>query len=469
MEKTEEAAGPISSQVFRQRLLEAIAARNFDELRDLVESQPHSRVAAVLENLPDEAEAIAFRALPKGTAALVFEYIDLHHQHRLLHALGRKEVAGILEEMSADDRTAVLAELPANVQKQLLEQLEPDEREIARTLLGYPKGSVGRLMTPDYISLDERMTVSEAIAYIRTHGQDSDTINVVYAVKGNGELAGSLRIRSLIMGDPEQLIVPLILQDHLQLFAGDPIENAVSTFRDTDLYALPVVSSSSKMLGIVTFDDVLKASERLATEAVQKIGGSSELGVPYLATTISGMLWKRGPWLIVLFLGGMFTANAMVHYETQIEKAVVLSIFLPLIIASGGNAGSQSSTLVIRALGLGELGLKDWWIVLGRELTTGLALGGILGLCGLLRVEAGTLLGEDLTVHWFAIGLTIGCALFGVVVWGSLVGAMLPLILRKCGLDPATSSAPFVSTFVDVTGIIIYFSVATVLLRGTLL
>jgi len=271
------------------------------------------------------------------------------------------------------------------------------------------------------------------------------------------------------MSEPEKPVVELILPDTPQLFAGDPAGKAAETFHPIDLYALPVVDSSGKMLGIVTADDVLHAAQEEATRAVQKIGGSAALEVAYLKTTIVGMLWKRGPWLILLFVGGMFTANAMVHYETQIEKAVVLAVFLPLIIASGGNSGSQSGALVIRALGLGELRLGDWWRVLGREIVTGLGLGLIVGLAGLLRVILGSALGEDMTQHWFRVGLTMGCSLVGVVLWGSLVGAMLPFILRKVGLDPATSSAPFVATFVDVTGIIIYFSVATTMLHGALL
>ena len=390
----------------------------------------------------------------------MFEYLDRAHQHRLLHALGQKEVASILEEMSADDRTAALAELPTTIQKQLLAELSPEEREIARTLLGYPKGSVGRLMTPDYLALSESFSVAQALAYIREHGEDSDTVNVVYVVKETGELVGGLRIRSLIMSEPEKPLAELLSAESPQLFAGDQIGVAAETFRSTDLYALPVVNSSGKILGIVTADDVLEAAQQAATREVQKIGGSAALGVPYLVTTVLVMLWKRAPWLIVLFVGGMFTANAMVHYETQVEKAVVLAVFLPLIIASGGNSGSQSAALVIRALGLGELRLRDWWRVLRREIVTGLGLGAFVGVAGLLRVILGSALGEDMTPYWIRVGVTVGCSLAGVVLWGSLVGAMLPFILRKDGLDPALSSTPFVATC---------FSVATVMLQGALL
>jgi magnesium transporter len=354
MDQTKAPVGTGSPEDFRRHLLRTIETRDLVTLRHLADTRSPARLAHDLEDLPDEAEAIAFRSLPKKSAAQVFEYLDHPHQYRLLHALGQKEVASILEEMSADDRTAALSELPTAIQKQLLAELSPEEREVARTLLGYPKGSVGRLMTPEYVALSEKFTVTQALNYIRSHGQDSDTVNVVYVVKATDELVGSLRIRSLIMSDPEKPVLELILADVPQLFAGDLVGKAAETFNPVDLYALPVVDSSGKMLGIVTADDVLQAAQQEATREVQKIGGSAPLEVPYLETTIIDMLWKRGPWLIVLFIGGMFTANAMVQYETQIEKAVVLAVFLPLIIASGGNSGSQSGALVIRALGLGD-------------------------------------------------------------------------------------------------------------------
>lgn len=453
----------------REQVVRLIGDRRFSELRGFCQLWEPIQIAKILSTLDDELEAVAFRVLPKRTAARAFDYLEIDDQLRLLHALGTRDVAGIIDEMSPDDRTALLEELPSGIQQQLLQLLDEDERQVARTLLGYPKGSIGRLMTPDYVALKETMSVAEAMAYIRQHAPDSDTINVVYVLDDHGRLVDDLRIRRLLLAHPEQKIKELAGQSCASLYAGDPQERAVEAFRGTDLYAIPVVSSTSKMLGIVTVDDILDLAEDRATREMQKVGGSAELDEPYLETPIPKMLIKRGPWLVVLFLGGMLTANAMAHFEGEIEKAVVLTLFLPLIIASGGNSGSQAATLIIRSMATGELRLGDWLRVLKRELLTGLLLGLILGVIGWLRVAVEGAFTGNFTEHWALVGLAIGVSLIGVVLWGSIVGAMLPLLLRKAGMDPATSSAPFVSTFVDVTGIVIYFSVAAFFLKGTLL
>lgn len=453
----------------RQQVLRLVEDRRFSELRGFCQLWEPFQIARILANLPDEMEAVVFRVLPKRTAAQVFDYLEVDDQMRLLHALGTKDVAGILDEMSPDDRTALLEEMPSWIQQQLLALLDEEERKVARTLLGYPKGSVGRLMTPDYVSLRPEMTVAEALEFIRKHAPDSDTINMVYIVDERRRLVDGLRIRKLLLADPQQKIAELCTQGCTSLFAGDPAESAVDAFRGTDLYAIPVVTSTGKMVGIVTVDDVLDFAEDRATREMQKVGGSAELDDAYLETSIPRMLLKRGPWLVILFLGGMLTANAMAYFEGEIEKAIVLTIFLPLIIASGGNSGSQAATLIIRSMATGELMLRDWGKVFRRELLTGLLLGLILGVIGWVRVAAEGALTGNFTEFWPLVGLAIGLSLVGVVLWGSLIGSMLPLILRRIGLDPATSSAPFVSTFVDVTGIVIYFSVAAFILRGTLL
>jgi magnesium transporter len=453
----------------RQQVLRLVEDRRFSELRGFCQLWEPFQIARILSNLPDEMEAVVFRVLPKRTAAQVFDYLEVDDQMRLLHALGTKDVAGILDEMSPDDRTALLEELPSWIQQQLLALLDEDERNVARTLLGYPKGSVGRLMTPDYVSLRGGMTVAEALDYIRQHAPDSDTINMVYIVDERRRLVDGLRIRKLLLAQPDQKIAELSTQGCASLFAGDPAESAVEAFRGTDLHAIPVVTSTGKMVGIVTVDDVLDFAEDRATREMQKVGGSAELDDPYLETSVPRMLLKRGPWLVILFLGGMLTANAMAYFEGEIEKAIVLTIFLPLIIASGGNSGSQAATLIIRSMATGDLLLRDWAKVLRRELLTGFLLGLILGLIGWIRVAVEGAITGGFTEYWPQVGLAIGLSLVGVVLWGSLIGAMLPLILRRIGFDPATSSAPFVSTFVDVTGIVIYFTVAAWILKGTLL
>ncbi len=453
----------------RGQLTRCIEERKFTELRNLCQLWEPIQIAKILSTLPDEQGAVAFRVLPRPIAGQVFSYLEVDDQLRLLHALGNKDVAGILDEMSPDDRTALLEELPSRIQQQLLQLLDEDERNVARTLLGYRKGSIGRLMTPDYVSLRSDMTVGEALAYIRQNAPDSDTINMVYLIDEHRHLVDDLRIRKLLLSHPDRPLIELANPNFVSLYAGDPEEKAVEAFRGTDYHALPVVSSTGKMVGIVTVDDILDLAEERATREMQKVGGSAELDDAYIDTPVWKMLLKRGPWLVVLFLGGTLTASAMSFFEGEIEKAVVLTLFLPLIIASGGNSGSQAATLIIRAMATDDLRLTDWFRVMRRELLTGLLLGLILGIIGWFRVAIEGAITGGFSSHWPLVGLAIGLSLVGVVLWGSLVGAMLPFLLRRLGFDPATSSAPFVSTFVDVTGIVIYFSVAAFILRGTLL
>lgn len=446
-----------------------VTSRDFAGLRRLCESYEPFDLAHLLSSLPPELQAVAFRTLPSELAAGAFEFLEFEDQERLLKALGQKEVAGILDEMSADDRTALLEELPAGVQQKLLGWLSEDERQVARTLLGYPEDSVGRLMTTEYVGLGKEMTVREALDYIRANGHDKETLNVVYVIDPDGKLIDGLRIRKLLLADPEEVMEDLIDHTLVSLFAGEPAEDSVAVFRRTGLYSLPVTNSAGKMLGIVTLDDVLDLAEERATSDMQKLGASAELEEPYLELSVWQMLLKRGPWLVILFLGGLLTANAMAFFEGEIEKAAVLVIFLPLIIASGGNSGSQAATLIIRAMALGEVKISDWWCVLRREVLNGLAIGVVLGVIGAIIVSVGAQFSPIFTEFWPKVALTVGVALIGVILWGSLVGSMLPLILKKVGLDPATSSAPFVATFVDVTGIVIYFTVATAILAGALL
>jgi magnesium transporter len=453
----------------QQEIERLVRERDFFGLRQLCERWEPFELANLLSELPSELKAVAFRVLPKSLAAHAFEYLSFEDQEDLLKALGQSEVAGILDEMAPDDRTALLEELPSAVQTQLLGLLNEEERRVAQTLLGYPEGSVGRLMTPDYLALRSEWTVRQALEFIRDNGEDKETLNVVYVTEADGKLIDGLRIRRLLLAPPNQRLFDIISSTLVSLFAGDSAEDAVEVFRQTGLYALPVTSSSGKMLGIVTLDDVLNVAEERATSDMQKVGASGELEEPYLELTVWQMLLKRAPWLIVLFLGGLLTANAMAFFEGEIEKAAVLVIFLPLIIASGGNSGSQAATLIIRAMAVGDVRLRDWLKVLSREIANGLAIGLSIGAIGFLIVLIGAQFSGIFTEFWPKVALTVSASLTGVILWGSLVGSMLPLVLRKIGLDPATSSAPFVATLVDVTGIVIYFSVATIILKGTIL
>lgn len=449
-----------------------IAARNFTALRELFSEMPPADVAEIILDLPEDERVIIFRILPNALAADVFEYldVDVEAQQQLLRGMAHEQVVSILNEMSPDDRTALLEEMPSAAARQLIRLLTPEERRVAQALLGYPEGSVGRLMTPDLIAVHADWTVKETLDHVRENGQDSETINVIYVVDDRGKLIDDLRIRQFLLKPLTAKVSDLMDETFVALNVTDSQSDAVNVFRKYDRTALPVVDSNNVLVGLVTIDDMLDVAEEEATEDIQKLGGMEALDEPYTTIPLVRMVKKRATWLIILFLGEMLTATAMQGYNGEIEKAAILAMFLPLIISSGGNSGSQATTLVIRAMALGELGLRDWYRVVRKELLSGLLLGLVLGTIGFFRIS----LWQYLHIfnygqyHWL-VALTVGSALIGVVLWGTLTGAMLPFLLRRCGLDPATSSAPFVATLVDVTGLVIYFNVALFILRGTLL
>ncbi|HEY3602539.1 MAG TPA: magnesium transporter [Chthoniobacterales bacterium] len=454
-----------------------IAARNFTALRELFSEMPPADVAEIILDLPEDERVIIFRILPHDLAADVFEYLDIDPdaQQQLLRAMAHEQVVSILNEMSPDDRTALLEEMPSAAARQLIRLLTPEERHVAQALLGYPEGSVGRLMTPDLISVGADWTVRDVLDYVREHGQDSETINVIYVVDHRGKLIDDIRIREFLLRPLDTRVSDLMDENFTALNVTDSQEEALNVFRKYDRSALPVVDSNGVLVGLVTTDDMLDVAEEEATEDIQKFGGMEALDEPYMRIPLWRMVRKRAGWLVILFLGEMLTATAMSSYQDEIAKAVVLALFLPLIISSGGNSGSQASTLIIRAMALGEVTLRDWWRVASRELQAGLSLGLILGTIGAVRVAIWSVVGEKYFhreiygPHWPLIAITVGVALVGVVLWGSLSGSMLPFVLRRVGADPATSSAPFVATLVDVTGLMIYFTIALFILRGAML
>jgi magnesium transporter len=301
------------------------------------------------------------------------------------------------------------------------------------------------------------------------HGQDSETLNVIYVVDEQGLLVDDIRIREFLLTSPDYRVLDLMDRRFVALKATDSQNAAVAVFRQYDRSALPVTDTAGVLIGIVTIDDVLDVAEAVATKEIQRIGGSEALDEPYMRIAFFSMIRKRAGWLTALFLGEMLTATAMGVFEAEISRAVVLALFVPLIISSGGNSGSQASTLVIRALALGEVGLTDWWKVIRREVFAGLTLGLILGSIGFLRISIWSAFSDIYGPHWLLVAITVGIALIGIVLWGTLIGSVLPFVLRRLGFDPATSSAPFVATLVDVTGLVIYFTVAMIILRGTLL
>ncbi len=450
-------------------LAQALMAQDITAIRTLMKNWTPPAIAASMKELSQKDQAVMFRILPRHEAALVFEFLDRALQARLLKALGQEDVANILNHMAPDDRTGLLEESPAAVTKKLLEVLSPQEREVALSLLGYPKGSIGRLMTPHYVAVKQEWTVREVLDYVRAHGTNSETLSVLYVVDDNGVLVDDIRVREFLLAPHNRLVSDMMDRRCVKLTATDAAESAVSVFLSEDRKALPVTDTSGVLIGIVTIDDVLKIAENRATAEIQKVGGSEALDEPYMSIGFWRMVRKRGGWLVVLFLGEMLTATAMGFFEGEIEKAVVLALFVPLIISSGGNSGSQATTLVIRALAIGEVRLADWWRVMRREILSGLALGSILGTIGFFRIAVWSIFSKIYGPHWLLVALTVGVSLVGIVMWGTLAGSMLPFFLRRLGFDPATSSAPFVATLVDVTGLVIYFSVAYLFLRGTLL
>src|SRR5436190_10979143 len=455
--------------LLQPELVELIEKRDFAQLREILCDFPAPDVAEIFTDLKPGDEAVLLRILPRQLAAEVFQYLSLQDQEELVQALGNEQVAQILNDLSPDDRTAFLEELPAAVTQKFLNLLSPQERKIAADLLGYPKDSIGRRMTPEYVAIQHSWTVDDVLAHLRKVGRDRESFNQLYVVDEKGHLVDSVRLKNLVVVDLKTPVAQLFEHPSPALHASDDQETAVAAFKKYDRTILPVVDSNDVLVGVVTVDDVLDVAEQEATEDIQKLGGMEALGGPYLQIHVVEMIRKRAPWLVILFLSEMLTTTAMGFFQHEIEKAVVLSLFLPLIISSGGNSGSQATTLIIRAMAISEVTLRDWWRVMRREIFSGLALGMILGGIGFVRITLWAMVFHKYGPHWPLIAITIFFALIGVVMWGTLAGSMLPFVLRRFGLDPATSSAPFVATLVDVTGLIIYFNVALFVLRGTLL
>jgi len=453
----------------QQQFEEVIASKDQLEIRDFLNNQNISDVADLIyDNTEFETQIISHLSIHR--AASVFKILESTEQKRIIEDLPAFKSAELLNELPADDRVAFLEALPNSVVREMIKTLDPDERKITLELLGYPENSVGRIMTPEYVYVYEYNTVKEVIETIRRFGTNSETIDVIYVINYKGELLDDIRIREIILASPDAKVSELMDGRYISLNANDDQELANEAFKMNNRVALPVTDDQDILLGIITIDDVLWIANEEFSEDIQKIGGTEALNEPYLDISIPKLLKKRAGWLVLLFLGEMLTASAMQFFQHEIETATVLALFIPLIMSSGGNSGSQASTLIIQAMALGELTITDWWKVMRRELITGFLLGAILGSIGLLRISIWQNLHIfDYGVHWNLLAMTIFFSLIGIVLWGSLMGSMLPIILKRLKLDPAASSAPFVATLVDVTGIVIYFSVAYFFLKGILL
>jgi magnesium transporter len=451
------------------RIQHLLKSRDRKALREELSQWEPVDIAELVSEMPDGMQVLVFNALDRDKAMMTFEMLDTGIQKDLLDMLPNRLVALILNDMSPDKRTALLEELSGEVINKHLKYLTQKERAVALKLLGYPENSIGRLMTIDYIAINQEWTVKEVLDYIRENGEVSETLNVFYIVDQKGKLIDDIRVRQLLLADLDERVKDIMDGKYIALTVTDDEEIAINEFKKHNRVEMPVVDSNGLLLGIVTIDDILKLAEDEDTEDIQKLAAVEAFEEPYMEVPIPLMIRKRAIWLVVLFIGELLTATAMAYFEDEIAKAVVLALFVPLIVSSGGNSGSQAATLIIRAMSLGEVKIFDWWRIMKREVISGFFLGLLLGTMGFFRVAIWSSFTGIYGPHWLLVATTVGLSLVGVVMWGTLMGSMLPLILKRLGADPAASSTPFVATLVDVTGLVIYFSIAVLLLTGTLL
>jgi magnesium transporter len=458
----------------QEQFEELLAANDDVRMHEFLDEQNISDVAELI-NENEDYESYIINHMSIHRAASLFKILEHTTQKNIIEALRPTKTAELLNELPPDDRTSFLAELPTRVLRELIKTLNPEERKVTLSLLGYPENSVGRLMTPDYVYVYEFNTVEEVLNIIRKVGKNTETIDVIYVINKQGKLLDDIRIREFILAAPDKKVGELMDERFIALNVNDDQEIANQAFKMNNRVALPVVDDQNILVGIVTIDDVLWVTNEEFSEDIQKIGGAEALDQPYLETPFFSLIKKRVGWLIILFLSEMLTATAMAYYNEELAKVLILTNFIPLIMSSGGNSGSQASTLIIQAMALGEVTVGDWWRVMRREILSGLLLGMILGTIGFIRIITWHILmhqgvfNDIYGIHWFLIALTVSFSLVGVVLWGSLSGSMLPILLKKLGADPASSSAPFVATLVDVTGLIIYFNVALFFMRGIML
>lgn len=456
-------------EILHQQFENVMLSGNKQEIREFLDDQNISDMAELVEEFP-EYDTRIIAGMSVNRAASVFKILEISTQKKIIQELPAVNTAALLNELPADDRTDFLEELEETAVRELIKLLDPEERKITLSLLGYPENSVGRLMTPDYVYVYPENTIEEVFTTIRKFGKDSETINVIYVINSEGELLDDIRIRDFILNDPKMKVAELMDERFIALHPEEDQETVAEVFKMNNRVALPVISQGNKLLGIVTIDDILWVASEEFGEDMQKMGGTTALDEPYIEMSIPKLYRKRIFWLIILFFGELITISAMQQFQDEIAKVVILATFIPLIISSGGNSGSQASTLIIQAMALGEVTITDWWRIMRREIFSGLLLGATLCLLGFSVIYLWHIFSpETIGIHYLRLGLTVGFSLMGIVLWGSLMGSMLPLIMKRLGADPAASSTPFVATLVDVTGLLIYFSMAYLLLKGTLL
>ncbi len=427
-------------------------------------------VANLLASLPHDKALDAFNALSEDNKIRVFSYLGHHLQEYLVANTAPEKSSVILNSLTSDDRFGFFSNIKVLDRPKFISLLNEKNKVATESMLGYPKQSVARLINTDFATIEKGLTIAEAIEQLRKFQKDTEAANVIYIVDKDGKLVDDIPVRRFVLNDPNKKVEEIFDGFCLHLKITDAREQAVAMFKQYDRTVLPVTDENDLLLGVITVDDVLDIAEQRDTADIQKFGGLESLDYPYRNTSLISLVKKRAGWLIILFLSEMLTATAMGHYADEISKAVVLALFVPLIMSSGGNSGSQAATLIIRAMALKEITLKDWWFVMRREIFAGLMLGLVLGTIGFIRISVWHYLHwYNYGQYWLLIAITIFFSLIGIILWGTLSGSMVPMILKKCKLDPAASSAPFVATLVDVTGLIIYFTIAAFILKGKLL
>jgi magnesium transporter len=438
-------------ELLKPEILELVDAHDWGSLRDVLDDWPEPEVADLLLHLRKSERVLLFRVLPRQLAADVFAHLEFERQDELLRDLSDEEARHLLSEMEPDDRTQLLGELPGQATQRLLNLLPPDDLKEARWLLGYPEESVGRLMTPAYVAVHPEETITQALNHIRAHGHDSENINTVYVVDSEWRLLDDIELRRFILADPDGSVTDLMDRLFVSIRAGEPREEAVRLIRRYDLVALPVVDSDGVMVGIITVDDVLDLAEQRATEDFQRVGSVDPFRTSVREAPLGLLYRKRVGWLLGLVFMNILSGAGIAAFADTIEAAVALVFFLPLLIASGGNAGSQSATLMIRAMATGDVHMSDWFRLLARELAVGLLLGATMAA------------GVALIAAWRApeVLAVVSATMIINVLVGSLLGMSLPFLFARLRLDAATASAPLITSLADISGVLIYFSVAT--------
>lgn len=453
-----------------EKLREAAAQHDAGNAKHLLGDLFPADIAETFNHLSFEEAAYLYQLLEEETASAVL--LDLREDLRedILATLSTKEIAEQIDNMASDDAADVINELPEEIQDEVLSQIEDHEQagDIA-DLMNFAEGTAGSLMAKELVSVYYHETVSACIDEIRRQADDVSVMYAVYVMNDKDQLVGMLSLKKLLISHPLVRIEEIYDHDVMKVSTSTSTEEVAEIMQKYDLVVLPVVDNLNRLVGRITIDDVVDVIRGEETEEAHKMAGIEKLEESYMATSVFGLIKKRAGWLVILFIGESLTATAMGFFENQLAKAVILALFVPLIISSGGNTGSQASTLIVRALALGEITFRDWWKILKKELAVGLTLGLVLGVVGFLRVALWSSFVDVYGQHWVPVGLTVGFTLVGVVVWGNLAGSLFPIFLKRAKLDPAVCSAPFVATLVDVTGLIIYFSIATLILRGVLL